>query len=92
MAIAIKFAKKVMDTGECDLLILDEILAAVQTGFIDVDTVLELVDAKPDTMELVLTGRELPETLAERVDYISRIQAEKHPMNKGIGARIGIEY
>lgn len=92
IGMAIKFAKKVMDTDECDVLILDEILAAVQLGYVSVETLIELVESKSDTMELVLTGRELPEEVAEHVDYISNIQAIKHPMEKGIDARKGIEY
>lgn len=89
---ALKFAKKVMDTGECDILILDELLAALQTEFVDLETVIELIDAKPDAMELVLTGRILPEALVDKVDYISRIEAVKHPADRGIDARPGIEY
>nr|WP_307991359.1 cob(I)yrinic acid a,c-diamide adenosyltransferase [uncultured Niameybacter sp.] len=89
---ALKFAKKVMDTGECDILILDEILGAIQLGFVDIQEFLQLVDEKPEFMELVLTGRQLPEELKERADYVSYIDAVKHPMEKGIRARAGIEY
>lgn len=89
---AVKFARKVMDTGECDILILDEILAAVEHGYISVQTLLEVIANRPEAMELVLTGRVLPEEIEGRVDYISAIHAVKHPMEKGIDARIGIEY
>lgn len=92
VGMALKFAKKVMDTGECDILILDEILAAIQTGFVEVESLVELIDAKPDVMELVLTGRVVPEEIINKVDYISRIDAQKHPMDKGIPARAGIEF
>ncbi len=92
IAIALKFAKKVMDTMECDILILDEVLGAVQENFISEETLLELVEMKPDAMELVLTGRICPEVLKPHVDYISCIEAEKHPMDEGVGARQGIEY
>lgn len=89
---ALKFAKKVMDTGECDILILDEILGVLQLGFADLNEVLQLADDKPEFMELVLTGRQLPDELKERADYVSYIDAVKHPMEKGVRARAGIEF
>ncbi len=52
----------------------------------------EFIDNKPDEVELVLTGRILTEEIAKRADYISNVDAIKHPMEKGIAARVGIEY
>ncbi|MEF9959866.1 MAG: cob(I)yrinic acid a,c-diamide adenosyltransferase [Niameybacter sp.] len=89
---ALKFAKKVMDTGECDILILDEILGVLQLGFADVEEITQLIDEKPEFMELVLTGRNLPDEIKERADYVSCIDAVKHPMEQGIRARAGIEF
>ena len=92
IAMAIKFAKKVMDTGECDLLILDEVLGAVATGYITEKELCDLIDDKSEQVELVLTGRDVPEEIAKRADYISKIEPVKHPVNKGVMARKGIEY
>ena len=89
---AINFARKVLDTGECDILVLDEILGAIQAGFIKEEEICQLIDSKPEATELVLTGRILPESIAEKSDYISQIEAVKHPMTHGISAREGIEY
>ena len=89
---ALKFASKVMDTGQCDVLILDEILNSLELGFISEEEVCNLIDSKSDDVELVLTGRSLPESIAKRADYISCIENIKHPMEKGIDARRGIEY
>nr|WP_302596863.1 cob(I)yrinic acid a,c-diamide adenosyltransferase [uncultured Cellulosilyticum sp.] len=89
---ALKFASKVMDTGECDVLILDEILNTVGLGLIGEEALCEIIDNKPEEVELVLTGRTLSEEIAKRADYISNIEAIKHPMEKGIPARVGIEY
>ena len=89
---ALKFASKVMDTGECDILILDELLNSLQLGFVKESEVLELIENKPDEIELVLTGRTLPPSIAEKADYISHIDDVKHPMEKGMDARQGIEY
>lgn len=89
---ALKFAAKVMDTGECDILILDELLNAVSLGFIEEGEVCELIKNKPNEVEMVLTGRELPKKIEELADYISCIEAKRHPMEKGVPARVGIEY
>ena len=89
---AINFARKVLDTGECDILILDEILGAIQAGFVDEEEICHIIDHKPEGAELVLTGRVLPESIAQRADYISKIEAVKHPMAHGISAREGIEH
>lgn len=89
---AINFAKKVLDTGECDILILDEILGAIQTGFVDDEEICQIIDGRLKGVELVLTGRDLPKSIAERCDYISQIDAIKHPMEEGVRAREGIEY
>ena len=86
------FARKVLDTGECDILILDEVLGAIQSGFVVEDEICNMIDNKPDTVELVLTGRVLPDSIADRAGYISKIEAVKHPINEGITARIGIEH
>ncbi|MBP3887849.1 MAG: cob(I)yrinic acid a,c-diamide adenosyltransferase [Cellulosilyticum sp.] len=89
---ALKFAMKVMDTGQCDVLILDEILNSLELGFVSEEDVCALIDNKSDDVELVLTGRSLPESIAQRANYISYIEAIKHPMSSGIDARRGIEY
>ncbi|NLI90236.1 MAG: cob(I)yrinic acid a,c-diamide adenosyltransferase [Epulopiscium sp.] len=89
---AINFARKVLDTGECDILILDEILGAIEAGLIDEEEICDLIDNKPEGSELVLTGRVLPDEIAKRANYISKINAIKHPIDQGIGARKGIEF
>ncbi|OOO00327.1 MAG: cob(I)yrinic acid a,c-diamide adenosyltransferase [Epulopiscium sp. Nele67-Bin004] len=92
ICMAMKFAKKVMDTGECDVLILDEILGAVETGLVTEAELLDLVENKNEHVELVLTGRKLPDEIKDIADYVSKIEGVKHPYEKGIGARKGIEY
>ena len=77
----VHFAQKVLNIGECDLLILDEILGLVDLGIIDVQEVCHLIEAKPDDMELILTGRNLPEELKEAADYISCIGIMKNSEN-----------
>lgn len=89
---ALKFAAKVIDAGQCDVLILDEILNSISLGFANEADVCALMDNRSEELELILTGRELPSSIAKRADYISYINKVKHPIDQGIEARKGIEY
>ena len=53
---------------------------------------LELLESKPEELEVVMTGRNPSEILLEKADYVSEIVKQKHPFDQGIGAREGIEY
>lgn len=77
--------------GGWDLVILDEVLGAITSGMIELEEVVKFVREKLDGFELVLTGRNAPPELIELADYVSEINAVKHPMDKGIPARKGIE-
>lgn len=71
------FAKKVIDTGECDVLVLDEVLGLIDLGIIEAEDIISLINLRDDYTRLVLTGREMPESLAEYADIISKISLEK---------------
>lgn len=86
------FAQDAAVKGECDLLILDEALGAVSSGMLDIKRLLEFVKSKPEELEVVLTGRGAPQELIELADYVSEIHALRHPADKGIHARQGIEF
>jgi cob(I)alamin adenosyltransferase len=77
--------------SQWDVLILDEILGSIHTGLVPLERVLKIIDTKPDRMELVLTGRDLPQEIAQRADLITEMKAVKHYMDAGVMARIGIE-
>lgn len=78
-------------TGDFGLLVLDEILAADRLQFIPHMELLDFLKTKPETLEVVLTGREPSPELLPLADYISQIQCVRHPYEKGISARDGIE-
>ena len=84
-------AKKVVRSGDYDLVILDEINCALAKGLIPLYDVLEFVKAH-GKVELVFTGRDAPKELMEAADYVNIVQGIKHPWQKGIVARKGIEY
>lgn len=77
---------------QADLLILDEALAACNTGLLKKKDLEELLIGRPQGLEVVLTGRNPWETLLNMADYVTEMQAVKHPYQKGLPARRGIEY
>lgn len=74
-----------------DLLIFDEIMICLTYGILELDTVLEFLKNKPENLEVVLTGRNPDQKLIDIADYVSEIHDVKHPFQKGIYARDGIE-
>jgi cob(I)alamin adenosyltransferase len=87
-----QYAAKEAMTGRRDLIILDEIMAAITSGFIAPDKVIDFVKNKPSQLELVMTGRNAPPELIQLADYVSEIKAVKHPFSMGTAAREGIEF
>jgi len=85
-------ARRMMVSGKYDLVILDEVNNAIQLGLIKSDEVLDVITAKPRTVELVLTGRGCPKMIMEHADLITEMKKIRHPFDKGIAARRGIEY
>ena len=73
----VNFARKVIDTGGCDVLVLDEILGLIDLEIITVEDIIHLIELRDDYTRLVLTGQNLPEELVEYMDVISKIELEK---------------
>lgn len=74
-----------------DVLFLDETIYTIRAGLLDEEKVLEFLDHKPEHLEVILTGQGPSEALIARADYVSEICMRKHPFQKGIPARKGIE-
>lgn len=89
---AYEFIEDILKNSECDMLILDEIMGVIHNNIYSVDDVLKLMREKPDTMEMVLTGRNAPKELIENADLVTEMKLIKHPYEKGIPARYGIEF
>jgi len=87
----LKQAIRLAESGECDLLILDEAVGAYARELIDREMLETFVRNKPDRLELVLTGRNPAEWMIQSADYVSEIKKIKHPYDAGIPARKGIE-
>ena len=82
---------KRLETEHFDMLVLDETLGAIEAGLLDEDVIAGFLQSRPEQLEVVMTGRYTSDRLVELADYVSRIDKVKHPFDKGIGARAGIE-
>ena len=71
------FARKVLITEECELLILDEILSALELGIVSEDEVIGLIEAKDDETELILTGTATTEALKDAADRVVSLEVIK---------------
>lgn len=77
---------------DCDLLILDEACAAAQLQMVDEGLLRRAVLERPEYREVVLTGREPADWMRPAADYITEMQCQRHPYDRGIMARKGVEY
>jgi cob(I)alamin adenosyltransferase len=82
----------VVMAGGYDIVILDEIGIAIHYHLVGADEVITLIDRKPYHVELVLTGRKIPEALFEKADLVTEMREIRHYYNRGVAAREGIEY
>lgn len=85
-------AQEILLSGNWDIVILDEILNAIWFDLIPESEVMELLTKKPSHVELILTGRNASESMIEKVDLVTEMVLKKHPYEKGIMSRQGIEF
>lgn len=78
--------------AEYDLIVLDEAVSAYRYGMLPRDVTLAFLDAEGQKREIVLTGRDPAQELVELADYATEMRKEKHPFDRGVFARKGIEY
>ncbi len=88
----LKRAAKIMENRECDILVLDELNITLYFGLLDIEKVIKVLKKKPDGMEVVITGRCMPPEIEEIADLVTEMKMVRHPFEKGIGAREGIEF
>jgi cob(I)alamin adenosyltransferase len=89
---ALRAARQAIGSGDFDLVVLDEINIAAAWKLIDVDDVVRLIEAKPDSVEIILTGRRADDRLVEKADLVTEMVEIKHPFRQGIEARKGFDY
>lgn len=79
-------------SGSYDLLVMDEAIGACAAGFIGEAELLKFLEDKPEGLEVVLTGRDPSQAMVDRADYVTEMRKIKHPFDRGIPARPGVEY
>jgi len=90
--LALSAAREAMLSGNYDMVVLDEVNVAVHFKLIELDEVVRLIGDKPQNVELILTGRYADAKLIELADLVTEMVKLKHPYDKGVSARKGIEY
>jgi len=92
----LSIARKEIESGKWDIVILDEINNAVSLGLVSTEAVLELIKLANQTTRklehLILTGRDAPQEFIEKADLVTEMKDIKHPYDKGVKAKRGLEY
>lgn len=89
---AMKETRKAIKKDKFDLLILEEINIAIDQDLVDLSKIIDLIEKKPNDLELVLTGRYAKRKLIKYADLVTKMKDIKHYLSNGVKARRGIEY
>lgn len=87
----LRICKEKIMSGKFDVVIMDEINVAVSLGLVPLDEVINIMDNKPESVELIMTGRNAHEKIMEKADLVTEMREIKHYYQKGVEAREGIE-
>ncbi len=88
---SLEFIKRIYQENY-DILILDEILISLRDGFLKEEEILNILNTKPESLELILTGRGATEAIIKKAGLVSEIKKIKHPYDAGVKRRKGIEF
>ncbi|MCI4432705.1 MAG: cob(I)yrinic acid a,c-diamide adenosyltransferase [Nitrosopumilus sp.] len=89
---AIKISIEKIQSGKYDIVILDEINYAINLDLVKVEDVLNLIKSKPPGLDLVLTGNYAKDEIIELADLVTEMKEVKHPFQRGIKAKKGIDF
>ncbi len=89
---AIQISKEKIQSGNYNIVILDEINYAINLGLIDLNDVLNLIKSKPEKLNLVLTGNHAKNEIIDVADLVTEMKEIKHPFKSGIKAKKGIDF
>ncbi|MCF8388237.1 MAG: cob(I)yrinic acid a,c-diamide adenosyltransferase [Bacteroidales bacterium] len=84
--------KSIVHTGNFDMVVLDEIFIALFYKLFSIEEVIEILENKPDKLEVIMTGRYAPAELIELADLVTEMKEVKHYYQQGVEAREGIEF
>ena len=89
---AIKISTSKIQSGNYDIIILDEVNYAINLGLVELEEVLNLIKSKPSTLDLVLTGNYAKNEIIELADLVTEMKEIKHPFQQGKKAKKGIDF
>ncbi len=89
---AFRLTLEIVSKGEHQLVILDELNVAIDLKLLEIEQLMEMLDNKPAKMNIVITGRSADKTLIDRADLVTEMREIKHPYQKGILAKKGIDF
>ncbi|MCF7792048.1 MAG: cob(I)yrinic acid a,c-diamide adenosyltransferase [Victivallales bacterium] len=84
--------KKIIQSDKYDIVILDEVIVSVWFGLVTEEMVLDIINTKPERLELILTGRYATENIIKGADLVTEMKSLKHYYDRNIKSRVGIEY
>ena len=87
-----RMARELLEAGEHELVILDEVTYPVSWGWIPVGEVVDAIAGRPEQVNVIITGRDAPEELVELADTVTEMTKVRHAYDSGILARRGIDY
>jgi len=88
----LEVARKALLGGDYQLVILDELNVAIDLGLLGVDEALKAISSRNENVEVVVTGRNANKQMMDMADYVTELVARKHPFDRGIPARKGVEF
>lgn len=88
----LSYAKDIIKSKKYDMIILDEINVAVDYNLISLEDIIEIIENKPENLELVLTGRDAHPEIIRYADVVTEMLEIKHPYQQGVLARKGIDF
>ena len=83
---------KEVTSGKWDIIVADEIIGMLKSGLLPIKKVVKLILDKPPELDLILTGHHLPKILIKYADLVTEMKEIKHPYQKGIMAKKGIDF
>lgn len=88
----LELAKVMLENEQIDVLLLDELNLALDAKLVDFKTVEELLKYKDKNIDIIITGRNAPEEIINRADLVTEMKKIKHPFDKGVKAKKGLDY
>jgi cob(I)alamin adenosyltransferase len=87
-----ELARQKIDSGQYDIVVLDEMTYPMSYGWIPVEEVIDTLRQRPQGLHVIITGRDAPQELIDFADLVTEMQEVKHPYKKGVKARPGIDF